>query len=34
MENTDVGLLFDDGFFKDFVGQNCNKFDSNLNDIC
>lgn len=33
MENTDVELLFDDGFLKDFVGKNCNKFDSNSNDV-
>ena len=33
MENIDVEALFDDGFFKDFVGQNCNKFDSNSNDV-
>ena len=33
MENADVELLFGDGFLKDFVGKNCNKFDTNSNDV-
>ena len=33
MENADVELLFGDGFLKEFVGKNCNKFDTNSNDV-